>query len=38
MSIEEHRMATKPIEKLKEVLLDNSKLDLTTKIDRKSVV
>ena len=32
MSIEEHRMATKPIEKLEEVLLDNSKLDRTTKI------
>ena len=32
MSIEEHRMATEPIEKLEEVLLDDSKLDRTTKI------
>ena len=32
MSIEEHRMATLPIEKLEEVLLDDSKLDRTTKI------
>ena len=32
MSIEEHRMATEPIEKLEEILLDDSKLDRTTKI------
>ena len=32
MNIEEHRMATKPIEKLEEILLDDSKLDRTTKI------
>ena len=32
MSIEEHRMATEPVEKLEEVFLDNSKLDRTTKI------
>ena len=32
MSIEEHRMATKPIEKLETVLLNDSKLDRTTKI------
>ena len=32
MCIEEHRMATEPIEKLEEVLLDNSKLDQMTKI------
>ena len=32
MCIEKHRMATEPIEKLEEVLLDNSKLDRTTKI------
>ena len=32
MNIEEHRMATEPIEKLKEILLDNSKLNQTTKI------
>ena len=32
MSIEEHRMAMEPIEKLEEVLLDDSKLDRITKI------
>ena len=32
MSIEEHRMTTKPAEKLKEVFLNDSKLDRTTKI------
>ena len=32
MSIEEHRMVTEPIEKLEEVLLNDSKLDQTTKI------
>ena len=32
LSIEEHRMTTDPIEKLEEVLLDDSKLDRTTKI------
>ena len=32
MNIEEHRMATKPVEKLEEILLDDSKLDRTTKI------
>ena len=32
MSIEEHRMAMEPVEKLEEVLLDDSKLDRTTKI------
>ena len=32
MSIEEHRMAMEPVKKLEEVLLDNSKLDRTTKI------
>ena len=32
MCIEEHQMAMEPIEKLEEVLLDNSKLDRTTKI------
>ena len=32
ISIEEHRMTTKPVEKLEEVLLDDSKLDRTTKI------
>ena len=32
MSIEEHRMAMEPVEKLEDVLLDNSKLDRTTKI------
>ena len=32
MSIEEHRMSTEPVEKLEEVLLDDSKLDRTTKI------
>ena len=31
-SIEEHRIATKPVEKLQEVLLNDSKLDRTTKI------
>ena len=32
MNIQEHRMATEPVEKLKEILLDNSKLNQTTKI------
>ena len=32
MNIEEHCMATEPVEKLEEILLDNSKLDRTTKI------
>ena len=32
MSIEEHRRAMEPVEKLEEVLLDNFKLDRTTKI------
>ena len=32
MSIEEHRMATEPIEKLEEVFLNDSKLARTTKI------
>ena len=32
MNIEEHRMATKPVEKLEEILLDDCKLDQTTKI------
>ena len=32
MNIEEHRMATEPIEKLEEILLDDSNLDPTTKI------
>ena len=32
MSIKEHRMATEPIEKLEKVLLNDSKLDRTTKI------
>ena len=32
MNIEEHRMATELVEKVEEILLDNSKLNLTTKI------
>ena len=32
MNIKEHCMVTKPIEKLEEILLDDSKLDQTTKI------
>ena len=32
ISIKEHQMATKPVEKLEEVLLDDFKLDQTTKI------
>ena len=32
MNVEEHCMATEPIEKLEEILLDNSKLDRTTNI------
>ena len=32
MNIEEHRMATEPVEKLEEILLDDSNLDRTTKI------
>ena len=32
MNIEEHRTTTEPVEKLEEILLDDSKLDRTTKI------
>ena len=32
MNIEEHRMVTEPVEKLEEILLDDSNLDRTTKI------
>ena len=32
MSIEEHRTMTEPVEKLEEILLDDSKLDRTTRI------
>ena len=32
MNIEEHRTTTEPIEKLEEILLDDSNLDRTTKI------
>ena len=32
MNIEEHRMVTELVEKLEEILLDDSKLDRTTKI------
>ena len=32
MSIEEHQMAMEPVEKLEKVLLNDSKLDWTTKI------
>ena len=32
MSIEEHRMTTEPVEKLEEVLLDDSSHERTTKI------
>ena len=32
MNIEEHRMMTEPVEKLEEILLDNSDLDRTSKI------
>ena len=32
MSIEEHRMTTEPVEKLEEVLLDDSSHEWTTKI------
>ena len=32
MNIKEHRMATKQVEKLEEILLDDSNLDRTTKI------
>ena len=32
MNIEEHRMATELVEKLEEILLDDCKLDQTTKI------
>ena len=32
MNIEEHRMVTEPVEKLKEIPLDNSDPDRTTKI------
>ena len=32
MNIEEHRIATKPVEKLEEVLLDDSDHERTTKI------
>ena len=33
MNIEEHRMVTEPVEKLEEILLDDSHLDRTTKIE-----
>ena len=33
MNIEEHQVATEPAEKLEEILLDDSKLDQTTKIE-----
>ena len=32
MNIEEHRMGTEPVEKLEEILFDDSNLDRTTKI------
>ena len=32
MNVEEHRMAIEPVEKLEEILLDDSKLDRTTNI------
>ena len=32
MNIKEHRMVTEPVEKLEEILLDNSDPDRTTKI------
>ena len=32
MNVEEHRMAIEPVEKLEEILLDDSKLDRTAKI------
>ena len=32
MNIEEHQMATEPVEKLEEILVDDSKPDRTTKI------
>ena len=32
MNIEEHQMATEPVEKLEEILLNDSKLDRTTRI------
>ena len=32
INIEEHQMATEPVEKLEEILLDDSKLDRMTKI------
>ena len=32
MNVEEHRMATEPVEKLEEIILDDSNLDRTTKI------
>ena len=32
MNIEEHHKAMEPVEKLEEILLDDSKLDRTTKI------
>ena len=33
MNVEEHRMAIEPVEKLEEILLDDSKLDRTTKLE-----
>ena len=33
MSMEEHRMAMEPVEKLEEVFLDDSNLERTTKIE-----
>ena len=33
MSIEEHRTMTEPVEKLEEILLDDSEPDRTTRID-----
>ena len=32
MNIEEQRMVVEPVERLEEILLDNSKLDRTTRI------
>ena len=33
MNIEEHRTVTEPVERLEEIVLDDSKPDQTTKID-----
>ena len=33
MNIEEHQIVTEPVERLEEILLDDSKLDLMTRID-----